>query len=186
MNAAVLNSEKSMLDRVAHERIYANFDSICATAGLQGKYLHQSMSTYCGSTEYQWVLEYKKNRKQGIGGLVLDGVSRPDARCQAICAALVRNFIDARVIPLNTLLEAKDSGDVPNPSVLLIPNLFVQAVNKSLPAWKVQILYDVLLQRLVDNTRPTVMYIESFMGLANFYGKPFSDFLQENFIRVIG
>lgn len=167
----------SVLSKVEHARIIADKERVCATAGLQPKFLDQSMTEFCGMDEVGWVRRFWENNEAGLGGLVLAGVERPDTRCQAICAALVRNFIDARVMPLNTVLELHDSGgDVTAPRVILIPNLYVTAMGKSMPAWKVQILYDLLLARSVQN-RPSVLYVESMSGMIGAYGQPFADFL---------
>jgi hypothetical protein len=108
--------------------------------------------------------------------LVLEAVHRPDTRCQAIAASLIRNYVDARVIPLNTLVEAITQGSVPSPTVLLIPNLYMKATVKNLPAWRVQAVYDLLLLRAARN-KPTVVYVESLKGVVETYGQPFHDFL---------
>ena len=166
-----------MLDQKGeHARIMANFEQVCSVAGLQAKYMYESMKLYCDTGEVDWVRTFWQTKAQGLPGLVLVGVAKPDARCQAICAALIRNYIDARVIPLNTVLDMCKDGDLVNPTVLIIPNLFVEFVGKNIPAWKTQILYDLLLHRSVHN-KPSVVYVQSIEGLTKSYGQPFSDFL---------
>jgi hypothetical protein len=113
-----------------------------------------------------------------IAGLVLDGKSNPDTRCMAICGAFVRNFIDARVFSLTDLVDCvqdKDK-DVPEPTVMLIPNLFVP----SLPVWKSSLVYDVLLRRLTLNL-PTVVAVESMAKLRNTYGETFFQHLTSHY-----
>jgi len=166
-----------MLDQVEHARIIQDFEQVCMTAGVQGKFLHESMTAHCGDIEVDWVRNFNKYRLQGQSGLLLEGVLRPDVRCQAIAGAFLRNFIDARVIPLNTVLELKDAGNMPSPTVLLIPNLFVAATSKNVPAWKVQIVYDLFLERTVQG-KACVAYVESLTGVTTAYGKPFGDFLK--------
>jgi hypothetical protein len=165
-----------MLDAQAHARILSNFDQVCAVAGIQGRFLHGSMAEHCSSDEVDWVRRFRHYREQGCPGLVLEGVSNPDTRCQAIAAAFVRNFVDARVVPVNTLLDSADNGDRLHPTVLLVPNLYISATQKSVPAWRIQVLYDVLLQRSTQN-KPSVVYVEDLKMLAQAYGAPFHDFL---------
>lgn len=168
---------KGLLDAQEHSRIIADFERVCTTAGIQGHFLYESMLTYCGPTEVDWVKKFWHYKSEGVPGLALVGVTRPDTRCQSIAAALVRNYVDARVIPLNTLLDASTNGNVPpSPTVLLIPNLYMSAMGKTVPAWRIQAMYDLLLERSV-RSKPTVCYIESMTALVNVYGAPFADFL---------
>lgn len=167
-----------ILDAKEHSRIIADFDRVCTQAGVQGHFLQKSMTEYCKAVEVDWVRHFRKYRAEGNPGLLLEGVERPDTRCQSIAAALVRNYIDARVIPMNTLIDTiRDEGRAPSPSVLLIPNLFMMATGKpSSVAWRVQAVYDALLERSTQG-KPTVAYVEDLDGVATAYGKPFQDFL---------
>lgn len=166
-----------VLDAKEHSRIIADFERVCTTAGIQGHFLYESMTKYCGPIEVDWVVKFWTHLRQGVPGLVLHGVTRPDTRCQSIAAALVRNYVDARVVPLNTLIESTLDGAVPpSPTVLLIPNLYVGATGKAVPAWRVQVMYDLLLERSTKN-KVTVVYVEHMVGLVGLYGEPFHDFL---------
>jgi hypothetical protein len=168
---------QGLLDAKEHSRIIADFERVCTIAGIQGHFLYDSMTKYCGEIEVEWVKKFWSYKKEGMPGLVLLNIKRPDTRCQSIAAALVRNFVDARVIPLNTLLDSTMNGSTPpSPTVLLIPNLFMTAMGKNVPAWRVQVMYDLLLERSIRN-KPTVVYIESMEGLVRLYGEPFRDFL---------
>lgn len=168
----------TVIDNTYHQRLMADKVRVCEVAGLQPKYLLESMTTYCGDAEVEWVKHFPRHKAEGMPGLILTSMNNPDARCQAICGALIRNYVDARVIPMNTLLEMHEAGagEALVPSVVLIPNMFVATSGKGLPAWKVQILYDMLLARSTQS-KQTVAYVEDFDGLTKLYGKPFADFL---------
>lgn len=164
-----------MLDAKEHARILEDMDRVCQMAGVQSSYLHQSMTEYCGPSEVDWVRKFHQYRDAGLPGMVLDGVPHPTQRCQAIAAVLLRNYLDARVIPVNTLIEASKDDQIPHPTILIVPNLFVLATGKQ-PAWRVQVLYDLLLERATKN-KPSVVYVEDLKSLAAVYGAPFHDFL---------
>lgn len=176
--SSVAMSGGSVLDPKEHSRIIQDFERVCTTAGIQGHFLYESMTKYCSPAEIDWVKKFWTHKAQGVSGLLLNGVSNPDRRCQAITACLIRNFIDARVIPLNQLIDDTQNGHrPPSPTVLVIPNLFISSiVGKNLPAWRVQAIYDVLLERST-RARPTVAYVEDLKGLVTVYGEPFHDFL---------
>lgn len=177
MHSAAAKMENSVLDAKEHSRIIADFERVCTTAGIQGHFLYESMTKYCGPVEIDWVKKFWTYKAQGVSGLLLHGIARPDTRCQSIAAALVRNYVDARVIPLNTLIDSTmNGGHPPSPTVLLLPNLFMSAMGKNIPAWRVQAMYDVLLERSTK-AKPTVVYVEDLKGLVTVYGEPFRDFL---------
>lgn len=166
-----------VLDAKEHSRIIADFERVCTTAGIQGHFLYESMTKYCGPIEVEWVKRFWHYKANGTPGLALVGVARPDTRCQSMAAALVRNYVDARVIPLNTLLDSTMNGNhPPSPTVLLIPNLFMNAMSNKVPAWRIQAMYDLLLERSTKS-KPTVVYVEDLKGLVAVYGEPFRDFL---------
>jgi len=166
----------TMLDAKEHSRILADFENVCAVAGVQGRFLKESMTKYCGEDEIDWVKRFNHYKADGLPGLVLEGVPNPDMRCQAIASALVRNYLDARVIPLNSLIDG--GSDRPSPSILIIPNLYLNAMaaGKSLPAWRTQVMYDLLLERAASG-KPSVVYVEDMKSVSSVYGKPFRDFL---------
>jgi len=166
-----------MLDALEHARIIADFENVCSIAGIQGHFLYESMTKNCGPDEIDWVKKFWTYLKDGTPGLVLNGVARPDTRCQAIAAALIRNYVDARVCPLNSLIDSTLHGGVPpNPSVLIIPNLCMTAMSKNMPPWRVQSVYDLLLERSIKS-KPTVVYVEDLTAIISVYGAPFRDFL---------
>jgi hypothetical protein len=147
------------------------------TAGIQEKYLRMSMKEICGPEEIYWVTNYRQNLRNGIPGLVLEAVQQPDQKCQSITGALLRNYIDARVVPLNHLLDLQQAGHAPDPTVLVIPNLFIKMADKGIPAWRMQSMYDLLLFRATRN-KPSVVYIEDKKAMQQVYGAPFINLLE--------
>ena len=174
-----IQAPQSVLDAVRHARLLQDIEHVCVVANVPQKFVHTSMKNYCDATEIDYVVNFRLYR-ESFAGLILHGLSSPDTRCMAIAGALVRNFIDARVIPLNSLLLAMESSVVPDPTVLVIPNLFVTQVGRGLPAWKIQAVYDLLLNRFSAN-KPTVLAVESLSGLAGAYGSTFASHLENNY-----
>lgn len=172
----------SILDAVVHARLLQDLDHICLTANIPPLYLHQSMAVHCSASEMEWVQNYPLHRLSTLGGLCLTG-KNSESRCMAICAALLRNFIDARVVTLNQLVESAGKPDTQSPSVLIVPNLYVTTHGKSLTSWQIQSLYDILLSRYTTN-RPTVVYIEDKQGVLNAYGSLLYEHLEQHFRHV--
>lgn len=175
MNAVVDSPPKCVLDPERHARLIADFDQICAVANVPRKYVRESMTNVCDSAEIDYVVNFKLYR-ESYPGFIIVGKSQSEERCMAIAGALVRNFIDARVVTLTSLLDATENHEVPEPTVMVIPNLYMKSYGKTLPAWKVSAVYDVLVSRWTAN-KPTVMALECLKGLEQSYGLAFAEHL---------
>lgn len=169
----------TVLDAERHARLIDDLDHVCAVARVPKQYIEQSMKSVCGAAEIDWVTNFRMYR-ESCAGLVLEGQPNSEGRCLAIGGALIRNFIDARVLGLNQVVDMLDAQQYPEATVLIIPNLFVSQVGKSLPAWKVNRVYDLLLTRFTEN-RPTVVAIESLNDLGNAYGSSFEQLLTHHY-----
>lgn len=174
---------ESVLHPVVHQRLIADIDNICATANIPQAMIHRSAMDVLTPKELDWLRNVRFMQEQGRG-LVLRGAADAETKIMAMTAAMLRNFIDARVIPLNTLLQQAEDKAVPTPSVLLIPNLYVRGVGRALPAWKVQIVYDLLLARMTAG-KLTVAYVEDMDGLEKDYGQVFFAHLQSHY-QIVG
>lgn len=173
-----------ILDPVKHERLIADIDHVQEMANIPRGFITKSMTEFCPADDIEFVKHFPKHKAAGTAGLLMVGTTNADTRMMAMCGAFLRNFMDARVIPLNTLLTAQEAGDVPSPTVLLIPNLYIKSVGKSLPAWKIQVLYDLLLSRYVAG-KTTIAYTEDLGGMENAYGQVFADHLKTNYKMMV-
>ena len=116
-----MTTDIGVLKADVHDRLIKDAEHFCAIAGIQQHFLRESMTKYCGEAEVEWVRKFRKYKQEGMPGLVLEGIKRPDTRCQAMAGAFLRNFIDASVIPVNTLIDAAKDGSVPSPTGLFVP-----------------------------------------------------------------
>jgi hypothetical protein len=169
----------SILDPVIHSRLITDLRNICQTANVLPSYVHSSMASICSATEVDWVRNFRDNQHEGHG-LVLSCKESPEDRMMAIAGALLRNFIDARVMSLTTMLDQREHGVMPDCTVLLVPNLYLRASGKTLPSWRVQVLYDTLLARMTSG-KPTVVYVEDMHALESEYGRVFADHLTHHY-----
>jgi hypothetical protein len=175
----------SILNPQAHKRLIADLDHVCQTANVPATFVHRSMKGLVSDAEIDWVKNFNTHRNNGVAGICLVGTPNSETRIMAICGALIRNFIDARIMPLNTLLALQEKDVLPEPTVLLVPNLFLRSSGKSMgiPPWKIQVIYDVLLQRFTSG-KPTVLYVEEMDGMASAYGQVFADHINSHYKLV--
>lgn len=177
-----MNTVKSMLDPIEHKRLIMDMPAVLSTANLPERFLFESMTAYCKAQEIDWVRNFHEYRK-AKAGIVLVGVSDMETRCMAICGALLRNFIDARFLTLNSIIEDSKKGEVPNPTVLIMSNLYVASYGKSLTSWQIQSIYDVLLSRYTAS-RPSVLYVQSIIKLEEAFGSVFAEHLKGHYVLV--
>jgi hypothetical protein len=169
----------TVLDPLVHHRLIENIDEVASTAGVPKFMLHQSAVKYCPSQTLDWVRNFRKYRLNGQVGLAIVGPQEVaiETQMMAMAAAFVRNFIDARVIPVADMLG---DHDVPNPSVLLVPNFYVSTDGKPFASWQLQQLHSLLLKRFVEQ-RGTVLYVSSMEKMEAHYGEGIAAHVKQNY-----
>lgn len=176
-----METKKDVLDAVVHERLIQDIKSISEMSGIPALMIRTSMADYCAEPEKKWVREFQIHRAQGSGGLCLVGgdSATADDRLKAIGAALIRNFIDARVYMLNELIDMMDTGDTPSPTVMLLPSFYLGSY--SYPEWKVQKLHELLMHR-VGAAKQTVLYVENLTGMNERYGTAITQYIKAHWL----
>jgi hypothetical protein len=169
-----------VIDKIVHRQIIAEMARVCEIANVPEQYVRRSMRGVCRDKEIEWVRSFPITREEGLAGLVIEGVAHTQTRCMAITGTLVRNFIDARIMSVNAVVDDHDAAVVP--SALVIPNLYIKTkdTKSALSPWQVQKVYDVLITRFSAN-KPTVICVENMQGLRTDYGNAFAEHLQEHF-----
>jgi hypothetical protein len=172
-----------ILNKEYHDRLLVDIDGITDVAGIPPEYLWTRLSEVCQEADIEWVKSIKKHNDHGLA-LVNSGAKKGKPvtdRMMAITGACLRNYIDARVMPLQSVLAALKEDNMPMPSILLIPN-FCLGNNDggNIPAWQVSSLLGMLYSRLAKDLK-TVVYIESLSGLEKSYGESFRHHIESHF-----
>lgn len=172
-----------------HARLIQDMEHICFTAGVAPKFVEHSMVGIAQEPEVEWFKKFNKEKGEH-SGLMFHGGTDVQTRMMALCGALVRNFIDARLVTLASLVPLKESKeasvDPMEPTVLLVPNLHVKTHGgKPLAAWQIQILYDAMISRMTMN-KQTVVFVESLESLGQDYGVLFRELLESHYKRIEG
>lgn len=173
-----------MLNNEHHDRLIKDLDNICRVANIPKQMMHKSAGEFLSVEEMKWLVSFPVQQRENRG-LVFTGkhTPSPDIKMMAMTAALLRNYVDSRLITVQALLDAHEhrSGELPDPTVLMIPNLFVKQGGKGLPSWKMQIVYDILLSRFAAG-RLTVAYVENLGAMGAEYGSLFIQHLETNYL----
>lgn len=171
----------SILNKEYHARLIEDIDHYASVANVPVHMIHEPMAKYCSPEEVAWFKGILLQREKGVAGLCLTGIDikRPvETRMMAMACALLRNYVDARVVTMTTLLEEHKGGEVESPTVLFIPNFYVEyAGGKPNTNWQVNILQDILMRRLVEQ-KTTVIYVQSIEGIKKNFGESIGVFIE--------
>jgi len=164
-----------------HQDLVLEIDVLCRIAGIRKEWVARKMSDVCSAKELEWVSNSPTHARNDIAGLVYVGVSDVEDRMNAMCGAFLRNFIDARVVTVQQLIEP--SGG-PNPTVLLCPNFFLaKGAGGDVAQWESTRLYGLLLQRF-NQGRLSVLYVADMDVLGTQYGAVFQKHIERHYTEV--
>lgn len=177
-----------LIDEVAHEQLLANVAGYTRTAGIPEHFVWTSITKYCEKQEVAYVLGLKDSLVHQDGetiGMVyigdLEGAP-VNERMMSIAGVCLRNYINAKVMTVQAVLESMKAGAMPtNVSVLLIPNFF--DVDCHIAKWQISDLLGLLYQRQQDG-KQTVLHVSSMEGLEAGYGESFNKHLRGKFVVV--
>jgi len=174
MSALAEALESGLLHTERHAALLRNVDRVSRQANIPPYMLYRSMVGVCSKEEVDYIRALRRQADAGIFGLVVHG-PRPSGplmdRFGAIAAACLRNYINARLMTLQSVLEALDEGDFPRPTVLLVPNFYVGVKSGGkLAEWEIPKLLGMLYDRQSAGLQ-TVLYVQDFAGLSLAYGQ---------------
>lgn len=112
-------------------------------------------------------------REDGDDGLIYHGdvFEIPvEDKMMAIAGACLRNYIDARVLTVQNVLQMLKNNTMPDCTVCLVPNFCMSNMdNKSVAPWEAAALLGWLYSRMAKNLK-TVLYVGSMTSLEVSYG----------------
>jgi hypothetical protein len=170
--SAVHKPKKGLLDPVYHAALLRDVETIVRTANIPPSMLNRSMVGLCSQSEIDYIKGIRRHAGNGVYGLLLHGLTpsvSPLERFSAMAAACLRNYIDARLLTLQDVLEFLDEGTMPSPTVLLVPNFFVGIDGGTVSKWLVPELLGMLYARQAAGLQ-TVVYVQDLSALGGAYG----------------
>jgi hypothetical protein len=139
------------------------------------------MSEYCNEDEIDWIRSFKRHRIEGKGGLILTGKpTHIDDKIMAIAGAMLRNFMDARVLTVQAIMDHLQDGTMPDPTLVLIPNFVVFGKEKAMPEWRISEMLGWLLKRYAKS-KMVIAYVASYAKVEAQWGVMIAEHLQYHF-----
>jgi hypothetical protein len=178
--------EENVLDETYHARLVQNIDQVSKVANVPVPVICKSAKEICSEVELVYIKHLKRQVAEGNYGMVLEGKPKVPVndRMMAMTGICLRNYIDARVITIQEILENLKTGTMESPTVLLVPNFFVSKKQGGhVPDWQISQLLGFLYQRQSAGQQ-TILYVADFDELEQDYGDSFRMHLEGNFVVV--
>lgn len=176
--------KSGLLDKTYHDRLLADLERITLTAGIPPHYVWARLSDYCPAEDGQWVKSLKRNAEQGlafVGGKGKKFSPPIEDKMMAMTGACLRNYIDARMMPVQEVIRALKEDSMPSPTVLLIPNFCLdKGDGGNIAQWEISSLLGLLYSRMARNLK-TVIYVGSMTSLEANYGEAFKSHIQSHY-----
>lgn len=172
--------ESTVIDPVYHAGLIKDIDNVCMRAGISKQCLYTSSKGICSESEVDWVRAFRTNEYTSAGLCITGRQQDILKRFMALTAIYVRNFVDARMISLHKLRKSLEEDQIPDCSVLLIPNFMVGTDKVALTGWQASMIYDMVLDR-ISHDKKTILYVDSMAKLGLQYGDSFRELIEGNF-----
>lgn len=179
----------TVLDREIHGPLIRDIQAVARSANIPQSMIWTSMEENCSSAEIEYVTKLRTWAERGKFGLAYIGVPPKKSksiptRMHLAAAACVRNYINAKVVSLQSVISHLKEDSLPNPSVLLIPDFCVgHSEGGKVPEWIIHGLLSMLYDRHSAGLQ-TFVYVKSGEDLKNGLGGAFVDHIQDNFAIV--
>ncbi len=180
---------KSVLDKEIHDPLIKDIQAVARSANIPESVLWTSMEEYCSPGEITYVKNLRNWSDQGKYGLAYIG--RPPKKSKSVptrmhlaAAACIRNYINAKVVSLQSVISHLKDNTLPSPTVLLIPDFCVgNSEGGKVPEWIIHGLLSMLYDRQSASLQ-TFLYIKSSEDLQHGLGSAFVDHITDNFTIV--
>lgn len=173
----------------SHVRLYRDLDVYATQAGIAPNWVVQS-AAHLTKAERRYLVRFHKHTCKEDGddtphryGLVLSGkpqVCDAGTRFAAYAGFLTRNFLLCRYMTLNEMVDRANDPDLDQNRAILVPNFYVKQDGDALPAWRRQVLFDLLLHRRALRLQ-TILYVEDAAGLRLDRGAALADLLETHY-----
>lgn len=175
---------QGLLDKTYHERLIADLPRLASKAGIPPAFVWSRLSDYCSAKDLAWVRNLRDHYDQG---LIYSGTnfSIPvEDKMMAIAGACLRNYINAKVVTVQSVIMRLKNDDMPSPTVILVPNFCMAKEDvSSVAPWEAASLLGWLYSRLAQNQK-TVLYVGNMKTLEAVYGEAMARHLKAHYTII--
>lgn len=164
-----------------HGPLVQDLDKLCERAGIGGvnkKFVWSPVGDALSKSEVEYLRQFHFHTTADAPkyGLVYSSTKNMlysasiQERMMVMVGCLMRNFVDARIMQLDTVLQYVLKEGLIEAKCLFVPNFFIAAEADGMLPYKKQAIHDMLLYRIANGLQ-TVLYVDKKEKLAAFYGE---------------
>jgi len=171
-----------VLKPMEHFQLVEDLHRFCLEAGVAEDYVTHSMLDYCnGFAEIDWMRNYPSHIEEGCYGAVFVDSPKILTRMSAMVGCCLRNYIQARLTTVQTLISELKDGNLPIEDLLAITNFCLpKTKGGGIPTWQLPLLIGMLYERFAHK-RYTVLYVSSMNDVKAQYGTVISQHIEDYF-----
>lgn len=175
-----------VLNHEAHSRLVQRKDEFASDAGIPASFIWTPLEATCPTeAEQVWVRQFRRHRQEGYSGLLYLGIGfEPtlEVRMCGIAGALLRNFIRARVMSMETVYQTMRQGETPEATCLLLPTFADSKPDDR----RSGLVSDLVMERWHTQGSQTVVRATSYDQLGAVYGSFVRDHIRAHYVVVHG
>lgn len=170
-----------LLDKDHHERLILDIEKLALVAGVPPSVIWSRASSFCTPDEVNWLRHIRSTEDAGLAFMGKGFASSVSDKMLAMVGVFLRNYTDARLMPVQDVLSLLKSGDMPACTVLLIPNFCMEKDNAGdIASWEVSTLMGLLLSRSNRGLK-TILYAPSMTTLEKQYGNSIREHIEDRY-----
>jgi len=175
------NAQLGCLDKEYHARLIEMLYDVSRQAHIKTEYITTSAANWCTEAEMAWLQSFHMDTLSKSGLVVVNRRNSINAM-SAMVGALIRNYIDARVIMTHELIDMEPREI----TAIAVPNFYLHSINAgSVAKWEAPMILEWLWARYSAGKK-NILFVENLASMRTEYGTAISDFLHENYIILGG
>ena len=174
-----------LIDEKYHDQLLADIEGVTRQAGIPQEYVWSPLHDYVDDLEFAYIASLKKDDCK-LGMTYMGKFDKPtiNERMMAMAGTCLRNYINAKVMTVQDVLQALKTDTMPSPTVLLIPNFCMgKKSGGHLADWEKSNLLGLLYRRQ-QKSQKTIIYVSSLSDMEADLGQPFVDHVRSNFLTI--
>lgn len=170
-----------LLNKEYHERLILDLEKLALLAGVPPHVVWSRMSAFCNEDEVEWTRGVRSSPCAGLAFVGKGHTPSVADKMLAMTGVFLRNYTDARVMPVQDVLRLIKADDMPTCTVLLIPNFCMEKDNGGdIASWEVSSLMGLLLTRSNLGLK-TILYVTNMTTLEKQYGSTMREHIEDKF-----
>jgi hypothetical protein len=175
--------QQKVLDLNRHGPIVLDIDHYARRAGIAPRHIWTPALPKLGPNEIKYLKQWRSLPAKGVVGAYYVAEKDIVSHMAVMVGALVRAFVDARMMTVRDIVEMVDDGEEPDATVLFIPNFYMAPEYGRYESRKIAALMDLLYSRAA-RTIPTVIHLSDRKSATEAFGEAFLGLLTSRYIQL--